>query len=193
MKIFTIFWAYLAQTQSRFLRVLHLAIALFVIIQILNSNGIQGDAVAQVNEVGMRLNFTWMHIVIGIMLFLLSLVLTAYCLFTRGVKYFYPYLWGDFSQIKRDLKQILRLNFPEASPKGLAACVQGLGLGALLLVVLSGLSWFLLSRMNVSWAANVLGLHKTLTALIEVYIFAHGGMGILHVILSHYMKKGVLR
>ncbi|MGG7670143.1 cytochrome b/b6 domain-containing protein [Yersinia sp. J1] len=189
MTIFTTFWAYLAETQSKPLRVLHLTIALFVIVQIVNSNGVQLDALAQANASGMSFFFTWMHIVIGITLFLLTLSLTVYCLVSRGIKYFYPYLWGDFSQIRQDLKQMMNLGLPAASPKGLAACVQGLGLGALLLVVLSGLSWFILFRMDVPWATEVLGLHKTLTALIEVYIFAHGGMGILHLILSHYMKK----
>lgn len=189
MAIFVTFWAYLAKTQSKPLRILHLATALFVIIQILDSNKISRSDIVQVYETTISPSFIWMHVIVGIIVFLLSLSLTAYCLLTRGVKYFYPYLWGDFTQVKQDLRQMIGLSLPPASPKGLAACVQGLGLGALLLVALSGLSWFILFRMNVLWAPKMLDWHKNFTTLIVIYVFAHSAMGALHFVLNRSRFK----
>jgi len=116
-------------------------------------------------------------------------MLVALCFKNRGVKYFYPYFWGDMQQIKQDLILLSKRELPAASARGIAACVQGLGLGALLLVILSGSTWFILWRLSSPYAIAILSLHKSLTTLIEIYIVAHGSMGILHFLLSYY-KKG---
>ena len=55
-------------------------------------------------------------------------------------------------------------------PKRLATSVQGLGSGALLLVVLSGLIWFILWRNGSSFAGLALETHKNVTLLIELYL-----------------------
>ena len=69
---------------------------------------------------------------------------------------------------------------PVPRPKGLATAVQGLGLGALLLVVLSGLIWFILWRNGSSFAGLALETHKNVTLLIELYLIGHGCMALLH-------------
>lgn len=58
--------------------------------------------------------------------------------------------------------------------------MQGLGLGALLLVVLSGLIWFILWRNGSSFAGSALETHKNVTLLIELYLIGHGCMALLH-------------
>ena len=61
-----------------------------------------------------------------------------------------------------------------------AAIVQGLGLGALALVILSGATWFFSWIYMAPWADSVKEFHKLLTGLIEAYVLGHGGMGMLH-------------
>ena len=53
-------------------------------------------------------------------------------------------------------------------------------LGALLLVVLSGLIWFILWRNGSSFAGLALETHKNVTLLIELYLIGHGCMALLH-------------
>lgn len=130
-KLIASFWSFLGQYQKLSLRCLHLTIALLVIVQILNSNGMGFTSSQQIQpEITSEL-FSWMHISIGITLLCLCIVMLIYCLSTRGFCYFYPYLWGDFAQITSDLKTLARFKLPESKPRGLATCVQGLGLGAL--------------------------------------------------------------
>lgn len=183
------FWHFLGLYQKFFLRCLHIAIAILVIIQIINSNGMGFTPTQQVRAALLTEFFTWMHIAIGITLLCLCVALVVYCLATRGFRYFYPYLWGDFIQIRRDLKTITRFKLPESEPRGLATCVQGLGLGALSLVVISGFAWFVLWRLNSAWAVDMKHIHKSLTGLIEFYIVAHGSMGILHFIMWRFGKQ----
>ena len=111
---------------------------------------------------------------------ILSLLLAADSLTKRGFHYFFPYLWGDTEQLKKDIQASLRFKMVPPRPKGLATAVQGLGLGALLLVVLSGLIWFILWRNGSSFAGLALETHKNVTLLIELYLIGHGCMALLH-------------
>ncbi|ADM41337.1 cytochrome b/b6 domain-containing protein [Edwardsiella piscicida] len=181
--LFPLFWRYLGTYQKPFLRVLHFVIMLFVIVQILNSNGMGFNQEQQIRP-GLSYDiFTWMHIGIGLLMVLLTLVLTLYSLSTRSLRYFFPYLFGDFGQLKTDIGDMFKMRLPGTDPKGIATCVQGLGLGALLLVVISGLVWFVLWRSGSAWTGDAKSIHKTLTGLIEVYLAGHGFMALLHFIL----------
>lgn len=177
------FWCYLGSYQKPFLRLLHLIIALLVIIQILNSNGMGLTPAQQIRPGLSYAIFTWMHIGIGLLAVVLTLLLTAYSLSTRGLRYFFPYLFGDLRQLKADIGDLLRLRLPGTEPKGIATCVQGLGLGALLLVVMSGLVWFVLWRNDAAGSVDAKVIHKALTGLIEVYLAGHGFMALLHFVL----------
>ena len=106
--------------------------------------------------------------------------LAADSLTKRGFHYFFPYLWGDTEQLKKDVQASLRFKMVPPRPKGLATTVQGLGLGALLLVVLSGLIWFILWLNGSSFAGPALETHKNLSFLIELYLIGHGCMALLH-------------
>ncbi|HGO4211777.1 TPA: cytochrome b/b6 domain-containing protein [Klebsiella pneumoniae] len=188
MKLVMSFINYLTSIQTKPVRNLHVAIALLVVFQIINSNGIQNAAFSFIDAWQLKYFFNWLHIFSGFTLLILSVMLVVLCFKNRGFKYFYPYLWGDFQQIKMDLLLLTKRELPDASAKGIAACVQGLGLGALLLVIISGITWFLLWRISSPFAVDILNLHKNLTSLIEIYIVAHGSMGVLHFILSYYKK-----
>ncbi|EJD6083006.1 cytochrome b/b6 domain-containing protein, partial [Providencia rettgeri] len=95
----------------------------------------------------------------------------------------------DFKQIKEDINSLLAKKLPDSSPKGLAATVQGLGLGALSIVILSGIAWFILWLQQSPFALEARSIHKSLTILIEIYIYGHGGLGIIHFIIWNKSKN----
>lgn len=61
----------------------------------------------------------WHHIWGGATLCLLAILQTAISSSKHGLRYFYPYLWGDTEQLMKDFK--LKLVAPR--PKGLGAAV----------------------------------------------------------------------
>lgn len=161
-----------------------MGILLLVIAQIVISNfmNVPKDALSAMH--GANAFFSWMHIAIGLLLLCLTGILAALCFRSRGLKYYYPYLWGDFTQLSQDLRVLSNRQLPGAQARGLAACVQGLGLGAMGLVTLSGAAWLLLWLSGQALAPDLRSLHKTLTGLIEAYLYGHGGMGLLHFYLQ---------
>lgn len=180
---------YFAENLTPSVRYLHYSILLLVLLQIILSNFIKinNDGVIGLNAI--EYYSTWAHISIGLLLVLLSIVFVVVELSKHGFSYFYPYLSGDLSQLKSDLSQLKSLKLPDASPKGLAATIQGLGLGAILLVVLSGTIWFVMWSYELAFANDVKEIHKSLTGLIEAYIIGHGGMGLMHIFIDFKKRK----
>lgn len=181
MRILRIAWGYLQERQPPMVRFLHIVILCLVLSQIMVSNFMGFTANGEVSRKIFQYYGTWTHITTGISLFLIAFVSIVIELTRRGVKYFFPYLYGDFSQLKMDLWTLIRFKLPEPSAYGLAAMVQGLGLGALSLVILSGLTWFLSWTYMTPWPHALKEVHESLTGLIETYVIGHGGMGLLHV------------
>lgn len=175
-------WTFLGIYQTKFVRIVHFLIILFVITQIITSNWMEISKNGIIDHQSYNFYFTWSHILIGISLLFLSLMLVVNCFYTKGVRYFFPYLWGDTKHIESDIRTLIKRKLPDMKPRGLAATVEGLGLGALLLVVLSGTLWFILWLFHSPYTYDVMQTHKSLTGLIEVYIVGHGFMGILHFI-----------
>ena len=162
-------WQFLGFFQKPYLRFLHAIIAVLVILQILSSFAMHMLSSGQINPALSSWLASWYHILSGLLVVILSLLLAADSLTKRGFHYFFPYLWGDTEQLKKDIQASLRFKM-----------VQGLGLGALLLVVLSGLIWFILWRNGSSFAGLALETHKNVTLLIELYLIGHGCMALLH-------------
>ncbi|MEY8709628.1 hypothetical protein A9B99_02625 [Mangrovibacter phragmitis] len=181
------FWHYLGETQPRLLRVIHILIAVLVVAQIINSNATQLDAITDVSAGLLVFLSTWMHIIAGSILVILGFAILFYVLALRGFRYYFAWLLGDFSGIIADLRTLAKFRLPETAPGGIPATVQGLGIGALLLVALSGATGVALYLMGYTVGFNVIHWHKFLTGLIEVYIFAHGAMGLLHFGLRQFM------
>jgi len=175
---------YLQQRQTPTIRFFHITVLLLVLSQIIVSNFIDFNDNGEINRNFIGFYGTWIHIITGLLLVPLALLFTFIELKQHGFKYFFPYLSGDNEQLKSDFKQLKQLQLPEPNDKGMAAAVQGLGLGALLLVVLSGLFWFTAWINDMSWAENAQELHALLTGLVITYFFAHGFMGILHIFLA---------
>ena len=183
MRIFKDIWTYFGQSQPVFIRVLHLMVIFLVASQLITSDFVDLD---NARRLGNSVSFdfgTWTHILPGLALVVIATIFVLTELFRRGLKYFFPYLWGDLSPLKSDLETLAGRKLPEVLPGGLAAIIQGLGLGALSLTLLSGLTWFLLVQTGSGLAHAAIEVHETLTGLVVVYVIGHGGMGILHIIL----------
>ncbi|WP_440683898.1 cytochrome b/b6 domain-containing protein [Cysteiniphilum halobium] len=175
------FWEYLGESQNNFFRFVHLSIAFLIIMQIIDSNFMRVRYSSWILNVGF-----YIHIAIGCTIATLSLFLFFFAFKKRGIKYFYPYLFNNFNPLKEDLKDLMKLKLPNARSGSLAAIVQGLGLGALLLVLLSGMMWLISWYIRLSISHDLQELHKTLTGLIELYIYAHGALGIIHYLIKKY-------
>jgi cytochrome b561 len=170
-------------------RYLHYSILFLVLLQIILSNFIEINDDGAIGQNAIEYYSTWAHISVGLSLLLLAIVFTVVEFSKHGFSYFYPYLSGDLSQLKSDLSKLKSLEVPDASPKGLAAVIQGLGLGAILLVALSGTTWFVLRLYDLALANDVKEIHQLLTGLIEAYIIGHGGMGLMHIFIAFKEQK----
>jgi len=180
---------YFAEKFTPFFRILHYAILFLVLTQIVVSNFIKVSDDGVISHNIVEYYGTWIHISTGLFLVLLATIFIIAELNKRGFKYFYPYLSGDFSQLKLDIEKLKSLEMPDVSAKGLVAIVQGLGLGALLLVVSSGSAWFLLWSYDSSLANDAKEIHELFTGLIEAYVIGHGGIGLLHIFLAYKEQK----
>jgi hypothetical protein len=132
---------------------------------------------------------TWAHILTGLILVPLAIIFILIEFKKLGFKHFYPYSIGDNQQLKADLSQLKYRQLPEPESKGIAAIVQGLGLGALVLVLLSGSIWFYAWTYGASWAENMQEIHGLLTSLVITYFFADGLIGLWHTFYSAYKSK----
>lgn len=175
---------YLRNRQPPKILFLHIVVLLLVISQIFVSNFIGFTDTGEIIRTTLKFYGTWTHIITGITLLPIASVFSLLVMRAHGFKYFYPYLFTDFNQLKRDIKTLKKFKLPDPEAGGVAAIVKGLGLAALFLVLLSGLSWFLSWKYNVRWSNEIKALHGFLVGLIEVYIIGHGGMGLLHIYLS---------
>jgi cytochrome b561 len=156
MHIIHITWEYLRERQPPAVRFLHIIILCLVLSQIIVSNFMGFNDNGEVSKKTVEYYGTWIHIGTGLTLLPLTFV------------------------FKKDLQQLKKIELPEPNDYGIAVIVQGLGLGALILVVLSGFTWFLSWIYMAPWADSIKELHQLLTGLIEAYVVGHGGMGVLH-------------
>jgi len=180
MNIIHMIYGYLRERQPPAVRFLHITILCLVLSQIIVSNFMGFTDNGEISKKTVEYYGTWIHIATGLSLLPLTFVFVYIELKRHGIKYFFPYFYGDFSQLKKDIKQLKQFKLPEPSAYGIAAIVQGLGLGALTLVILSGFTWFLSWIYMAPWADSIKEFHELLTGLIEAYVLGHGGMGMLH-------------
>lgn len=180
---------YLRERQSFTVLVLHITILTLVLIQILVSDFMGFNDVGEISQNSIDFYGTWTHIIIGLSLIPITLLFIAVEIKTHGFKHFFPYIFRDFSQLKIDLSQLLKFKIPEVKTRGLGAIIEGLGLGALFLVLLSGASWYLSWNVNGAWTHNIKEIHELLTGLVQAYIIGHGCMGLIHIFMSKWNHK----
>lgn len=178
-------WKFLGFFQPPWLRCLHAAVVLLVFMQICSSAGMNMTLVSDNPAVFRPGVFDWYHMMAGLSTAFVAIYMTFLCFSQRGLRRFYPYLWGDTARIKKDVLDSLRGVLPAPQAGGLATAVQGLGFGALLLAVLSGALWFLLWTSGASAGSTALALqaHKSVVTLLVLYFLGHGGMALLHFVI----------
>ena len=172
---------YLRERQPPVVRYLHITILCLVLSQIFVSSFMGFTDNGAVNKNNIEYFGTWIHINVGLSLIPIAFVFIYIELKRHGIKYFFPYFHGNYSQAREDFQRLKQFKLPEPNAFGIAAIVEGLGLGALTLVILSGVTWFLSWIYMAPWAESIKELHEFLTGLIIAYVVGHGGMGLLHV------------
>lgn len=188
MNILSLLKNYLHEKLPPAIRHTHIIIMLLIISQIIVSNFMEVERNGDIGSQGIEFYATWAHFITGLILVPLTLLFVVLEFKRRGFSYFFPYLSGKFTQITKDFKQLLSFKLPEAQPYGLAAIIQGLGLGSVLLVVASGLLWFIGWNIGASWEHDIKELHELLTGFVEAYLIGHGLLGLLHVFLLNKEK-----
>lgn len=187
-KQITLLWKFLGFFQPPFIRILHAVIASCIII-----NLAIGFTLASIDDKTTLFfkSIGWIHISFGIIITLLTIIFIPACFYhRRGIKYFFPYLWGDTSQLIKDIKASLAFKLIPPTSEGLAAVIQGLGLGALLLTVLTGITWLVCWQKGLSYASFFKGSHQIFAILLGIYLLGHGTMAVIHFIV---WKKKVVR
>jgi hypothetical protein len=157
-------WRFLGFFQSPLLRFLHAVVVILVLLQFLTKLfGLNGA-----------------HLVLGLVLSFAGLLLVGCGLWKHGPRHYFPYLWGDTDQLAKDVAAIRGGKLIIAPrPKGLATVVQGLGMGALTMSLLTGLWWFRAWQYgDISHAAAA--VHKVFVWLLLAYAAGHGGMALAH-------------
>ena len=158
------FWRFLGFFQPPALRLLHACVVSLVALQVLT------------RLAGLSMT----HAILGLVLCMLGLGLIALALGTRGLRHYYPYLWGDMGQITKDVAAIRGGKLIIAPrPKGLACVVQGLGMGALAMSQISGL-WLFRSWQMGEISHTAANLHGLFVLLLLAYALGHGGMALGH-------------
>lgn len=174
----------LPHKDTPFFRILHIIVAVLVLLQIINSNLTESEALSDHTLTGI---VTWFHVISGFALIVLGGIMLVWMLKQRGFRYYFAWLTLDFRGIVEDIKMLMSFRLPEAHAGGIAALIQGLGVLALLGVALCGGFWFALNitpGVSSVLTESVLHIHKFLTVFIETYFWAHGAMGLFHIFLT---------
>lgn len=190
MRQVDLLWKFLGIFQTPPLRCMHAALVVLVFLQFVSSSGMS-MLFLPFSEDFMAYVSNCYHITAGLSIVALTLSMTAYSFSQRGLRRYFPYLWGDVARIKKDLQDSLHGKLPAPTVGGLATSVQGLGFGALWLTVFSGLTWFVLWQMDTAAADYAVRFHKSVVSLLVLYFIGHGGMAFAHFVLwqSKVVKK----
>lgn len=174
---FALLWKFLGFFQKPFTRTLHAAIVVLVAMQLLGGLGVTTIMIDYSFIDGLPL---WGHAANGTLILTLALVLTAHSFYRRGLAHFFPYLFGNMTQLRSDVVDSLHFKIIGPRPGGLASSVQGLGLGALLFTALSGAAWLLLACTDSPLAGISIDFHPVAATLLTIYLAVHGAMALLH-------------
>lgn len=183
-------WKFLGFFQDPFTRKLHAVLVVLITLQLLGGTMVSAS---MFGLPGMKALPLWGHATSGLLILLLSLVLTVNSLRERGIAHFFPYLFSDTAQLRRDIRDSLHLKVIGPRPGGLASSVQGLGLCALLLTACSGATWLVLRLSGVTPLFGLTDLHGTGAVLIAIYFAGHGSMALIHFTLWQKKVRGKAR
>lgn len=160
-------------------KLFHLLIVLWVVWQLATSFGMHVHGDTLLSQITLIDN---LHIYGGLGLFIFAILFFTLVLHRRKTADLYPWLHGHWTQLNADCRTLLGRQLPEPSAGGLAATVEGLGLLALLLAVVTGSLWFVAINNHFDIAPTLLKIHKTSVGAIELYFYGHFAFAMLHLI-----------
>lgn len=156
----------------------HLLVVIWVITQVVSSATMNVHGNTPPTEFDA---FDKFHIYSGMLLIPTALLFCIIIIRRRSFHDMYPWIWGDFSTIKQDIRTLSQFTLPKAHPRGLAATVEGLGLLALVLALATGSTWWLLITAD-NTAPIALSIHKMAVGAIELYLYGHATFAVLHLL-----------
>ncbi len=98
----------------------------------------------------------------------------------RGLKYFFPYFWGDTTQLNKDIEKLSQGNVPAPRPGGLPGVIQGFGFISFFFTVFLGLLWYLLWESDPRFSVDFLHWHRYTAYALLAYAIGHGCMALWH-------------
>lgn len=164
-----------------------------------------------VSHIGYHFIATWLHMLNGLVLLCVGIAFSYNVVKRKGVEWLFPYIFGQFSVMKKDAHQLMQLRLiykdrdteketrmfrvleqlqlPKPHPRGLAAVVQGLGIVLLLLLTILGFFFFVCWIQNLSVAWDIITAHRFVAILFFFFYLGHGGMGLLHMFNQDAQKR----
>ncbi len=171
MKIIRVFteqmlllWKFLGFFQSPLLRLWHILAFVLVMAQLVK--------VARTPTVD-----SW-HIELGLVLVPFVCIFLGLSLSKRGLRYFFPYLWGDTEQLRKDIPKVLQGGVAPPRPGGLPGAVQGLGFLCFFASTMLGLIWYLLWEKHTALSVDFLDYHRYFGYALVFYVLGHGCMAL---------------
>lgn len=162
---------------------LHAAVIIWVLTQFISSAFMTVKGEMPIDQLAW---FNFIHIYSGAGLFVLALIFSAVVIKRRKLMDLYPWAFGRTKIIKADIKTLCAFKLPKARAAGLAASIEGLGILALWLALVTGALWYLYST-TYGPSPLLLNAHRLLVTFIQVYFIGHGAMALLHFV--GYLKK----
>lgn len=186
------------------IRIPHAFIIVAVTLQLLSTPFVKFDVTGHVSVTWYHVIGTWFHLINGIGLFVVTPFFAYQVLHRKGLRWMYPYLFGNLKEMNKDFHELLQIRLtvpkaPEAEkatrafiileqmrlprprPASLAAAVQGVGIAIQLLMVFLGF-FFLLTwakDLNIAW--DIIAVHRILAIPFFLFYAGHGPMGLIHI------------
>ncbi|WP_076410159.1 cytochrome b/b6 domain-containing protein [Shewanella sp. UCD-KL12] len=114
----------------------------------------------------------YLHVYLGLLTGLLSITMFLANILKGKWRQYFPWLAGDFSQLKRDLVGLVKGKVPLAGGRGLFSFVEGLGMLLMLGVALTGVMWFFLQGSSdaLTWRSYHIWFAKGFIGFIVVHV-----------------------
>ncbi len=169
LRQFSLLWKFFGFFQTPFLRIWHILAIICVSAQLLKR--IRTHAID-----------VW-HIELGLFLVPFVCVFLYVSFKRRGFKYFFPYVFGENTQLSKDVQKVLQGGIPAPRPGGLPGVIQGFGFVCFFLTVACGFIWYLLWPHMPRFSVNFLDYHRYFAYALAVYFAGHAFMAMRHFLL----------
>ena len=122
--------------------------------------------------------WNYWHIYGGLFCALMTIIFAINVCRDGQWRQFYPWLVSDINQCKQDILGLFKGTLPHSGGKGLLSVIAGIGLLLLLLVSLSGVSWWLVQGGE--YAMSLRHYHIFFAQCFAWILLLHALLGLLH-------------